>query len=141
MTPLAWNTGPIPVIEEAKNKSDWPQAIVLSAIHLERYGYFAVKEHLESLGINCNEKSLKEVMEYLHLNEIALFLLAVKRIDYNEFLKIRQINSIRNKFMHRRETYNYKIGTRAKREYEPLVNEAIRILKEKLNVVKVIIFK
>jgi hypothetical protein len=67
------------------------------------------------------------------------FLLAIKRIGCNECLKILEINNIRNKFMHRKETYKFMIGTPAKKRYEPLVNEAIRILKEKLNASKVFV--
>ena len=134
MTPIAWYTGAIPKIEEARDKQEWFNAIVLSAIQLERHGYIKIKKHLESAKVNYRKRDL----ENLSLSEIALFLLALEKIEANDYDKMLEINRVRNKFIHRRETYKFSIGTKAKNEYEPLVNEAIRILKEKLGAVRIV---
>jgi len=139
MAPVILSQGPIPKIEEARDRSNWFEAILLSAIHLERYGYFAIEEHLKSLRVKYRKKDLKN----LHLASIGLFLLAIKRIDDNDYRQILKVNGIRNKFMHRRDVYKFKptIGPKAKEEYEPLVNEAIRILAEKLDAVRGYVFR
>jgi len=133
MTPIAWYTGAIPKIEEARDKQEWFNAIVLSAIQLERHGYFKIKKHFESLEL----KYRKDDLGRLSLPGIALFLLALKKIEANDYEKMIEVNRVRNKFIHRKETYEFLVGTKAKGEYEPLVNEAIRILKDKLGAIKV----
>jgi len=137
MTPIAWYTGAIPKIEEARDKQEWFNAIVLSAIQLERHGYIKLKKHLQSAKMSYRKRDL----ENLSLPEIALFLLALAKIDANDYNRMIEINRVRNKFIHRRETYKFSVGTKAKDEYEPLVNEAIRILKEKLGAVRVLFSK
>jgi hypothetical protein len=135
MPPIAWYTSSIPNIEEARDKQEWFNAIVLSAITLERHGYIKIKRHLSSLKL----KYRKDNLENLSLPDITLFLLALKKIEVNDYEKMLDINSVRNKFIHRRDIYKFLVGTEAKAKYEPLVNEAIRILKEKLGAVKIIV--
>lgn len=115
-------------IEEAKNRKDWFFAVVFSAIHLERQAYFLVKDHMKSLKVRFNAKSL----EHLHLPQLALFLLALGKIDQAEYKTMQQINKVRNKFIHRKEHYKYKIGTAAKQEYGPLIEDVLSLLKGKL---------
>ena len=114
MTPIAWYIGAIPKIEEARDKQEWFNAIVLSAIQLERHGYFKIKKHFESLKL----KYRKDDLENLSLPEIALFLLALEKIEPNDYNKMLDINRVRNKFVHHRETYKFSVGTKAKDEYE-----------------------
>ena len=137
MMPIAWYTGAIPKIEEARDKQEWFNAIVLSAIQLERHGYLQIKKHLRSLKL----KYRKGDLERLSFPEIALFLLALKKIEANDYEKMLAINRVRNIFIHRREIYKFSVGTKAKAEYEPLVNEAIRILKERLGAVRVVFMR
>lgn len=59
MTPIAWYTGAIPKIEEARDKQEWFSAIVLSAIQLERHGYIKIKKHLESLKLKYRKSDQK----------------------------------------------------------------------------------
>jgi len=47
-----------------------------------------------------------------------------------------KINDVRNHFIHRRGIERFKRGPEAKAEYMPLVNEAVKILREKLDVVQ-----
>jgi hypothetical protein len=130
MVQMAWDRGPIPIIERAIDDRDWFKAIVFSAIQLERYGYFVVKEYLESLDVDYNE----DILEHLHLSQIALLLLTIEKINTTEYKAIMEINTERNKFMHRRVTKRFQRGKDADRKYKPLANKAIRILREKLNV-------
>ena len=134
MTPIAWYTGGIPKIKEARDKQEWFNAIVLSAIQLERHGYIKLKRHLQSAKMSYR----KDTLERLSLPQIALFLLALKKIEANDYDKVLHINKVRIQFIHRKETYKFLVGTKAKEEYESLVNEAIRILEEKLDAVKVV---
>jgi hypothetical protein len=62
--------------------------------------------------------------------------LAISLIDNEECKIIQELNEERNKFLHRRETKRYARGREATEKYVPFVNEAIRILKEKFNVVR-----
>jgi len=138
MTPIVRNTGPIlkleEVLEEAKKTKDWFEAIVYSAIQLERYGYLEMKDYLESLDVS--PKLVSKILETKRLSEIAKYLLTIERINNEEYTFMIRINEERNKFIHRKKGYDFLIGTRANQEYEPLVKEAIRILKEKLNAIR-----
>ncbi|MCK4483117.1 hypothetical protein KAU55_07790 [Candidatus Bathyarchaeota archaeon] len=136
---MAWDYGPIPIIEDARDKSDWFKAVVFSAIQLERHGYFAIKEYFESLNVDA--KLIDIILKRIHLFQIAEYLSTIGKIDSEEYRAIIDINEERNKFMHRRQTKNFARGTHADRKYKPLVNEAIRILKEKFNVVRLHVSK
>jgi hypothetical protein len=50
-------------------------------------------------------------------------------MEYNTVI---ETNKARNKFLHRREKEEYERGAEAKRSYKPLVEKAIRALREKL---------
>jgi len=138
MAKMAWyDTAQLAVLEKAKDDLDWFTAVVLSSIQLERHGYLMIKEHLESLEVDFR----KDILEKLSLSQIALFLLAIRKIDSNEYGTIMEINSERNKFMHRREAKRYARGAKARKKYDPLIEEAIRILKEKFNVMRLYVSK
>jgi len=132
---VALDRGPIPnleyELEEAKKTKDWFNAIIHSAIQLEKYGYIAIREHLDSKRVE--PKILDKLLERIHLAEIADYLVLIDVIDKEECKTIKKIGEERNKFVHRKTGSDYFIGTRANVEYEPLVKAAIRILKEKLN--------
>lgn len=136
---MAWyDTAQLSILEKAREESDWFTAIVLSATQLERHGYLATKEYLESL--NVNSELTNKLLERRHLREIAEYLLAIGKIDNQEYNIIKRINEERNKFLHRRDK-RYARGEEAQKKYNPLVNEAIRILKEKLDVVRLMVSK
>jgi len=59
--------------------------------------------------------------------------LGINKITFKEYKTMIQINTERNNFMHRREVKQFAHGQQAKEKYTPLVNEAIRILREKLD--------
>jgi hypothetical protein len=133
MAQMAWDYGPIPIIQDARDKSDWFKAVVFSAIQLERHGYFAIKEYFEDLDVNA--ELIDKILKRIYLPQIAEYLLAIGKINSEECETIKRINEERNKFMHRRETKRFASAISADVKYKPLVNEAIRILEEKLNVV------
>jgi hypothetical protein len=139
---FAWNTGPIPNLEyeldEAKRTKDWFNAMVHSAIQLERFGYIAIREYLESKDIDI--EIIDKLLERIQLREIADYLLTMHILDKQEHKVLQKISEERNKFVHRKKGSNYFIGTRANIEYEPLVKAAIRILKEKLNAERIVVF-
>ena len=139
MVRMAWDRGPIPIMEKARDDLDWFKAILFSAIQLERHGYFAIKEYFESLNVDA--KLIDKILKRIHLFQIAEYLLAIGKINGEECETIKQINEERNKFMHRREIKGFARGTEADNKYKPLVNEAIRILKEKFNVVRLHVSK
>ena len=136
--PTAWNRGPIPDLErrleEAKKTKDWFNAIIHSAIQLEKFGYIAVREYLESKDVE--PKIADKLLERISLREIADYLCLMDITDKQEYDVIKKIGEERNKFVHRKTGSDYFVGTRANVEYEPLVKAAIRILKEKLNAEK-----
>ena len=129
---LVWESNPIPIIERARDNLDWFQAVVFSAIQLERFGYFAIKDHLKSLKIDSDKNIVKSFLDHLYLPQIALFLLGINKLTFEEYKTMIQINTERNNFMHRREVKHFAHGQQAKEKYTPLVNEAMKVLKEKL---------
>jgi len=141
--PGAWNKGPIPnleyELEEAKKTKDWFNAIIHSAIQLEKFGYIAIREYLESKQVE--PKISDKLLERINLREIADYLLLMDVIDKQECKTIQKIGEERNKFVHRKTGSNYFIGTRANIEYEPLVKAAIRILKEKPSAERFVVFR
>jgi len=140
MARMAWyDTSQISILETAIEESDWFTAVVLSATQLERHGYLATKDYLKSLKVN--RKVTDKILKRIHLYEISEYLLAIGKIDNKEHRTIVQLNEERNKFLHRRETKRYARGIEATKKYEPLVKEAIRILKEKFNVVRLYVSK
>jgi len=140
--PGAWNKGPIPnleyELEEAKKTKDWFNAIIHSAIQLEKFGYITIREYLESKLVE--PKISDKLLEGIHLREIADYLTLLDVIDKQECKIIQKIGEERNKFVHRKTGSDFFIGTRANVEYEPLVKAAIRILGEKLGAEKFVVF-
>lgn len=102
-----------------------------------------VIEYLEAF--NASSDLVEEIFEKTSLTQIAKWLLAIRKIEKKEHNTIMKIKDERNKFVHRREKVGeeekFKRGAEAKKEYEPLVKEAIRILKEKLNAKHLFIMK
>lgn len=139
MVRMAWDRGPIPIIERVIDDRDWFKAVVFSAIQLERYGYLAIKEYFESLKVDA--KLIDKILKRIHLFQIAKYLLAIGKIDSEEYRAIIEINEERNKFMHRRETKDFAYGRHADRKYNPLVNEAIRILMKRFSVKRLYVSK
>lgn len=134
MNELPIGTGPMFVLkglsEEAKQSHEWFKAIVLTTTQLERHGYIALRDYLNSQKVN--PKLIDRMLDNMRLRDIAECLEIIGKIERREYKKILELNEVRNKFIHRKKGYNYLIGTRANAEYEPLVNEAIRILEEKI---------
>jgi hypothetical protein len=131
---LIWESDPIPEIQKYRDKSDWFQAIVYSAIQLERFGYFAIRENIEhELKDKNSLREIDKVLNRMYLRQISDFLLGIGRINKEEHKTIITINEARNTFMHQRELKKYVTGKKAEDRYKPLVNEAIRILKDKLD--------
>lgn len=126
--------GPLSVIAAIKEEGDWPRAVVMLAIYLEKYSYLATKEYFESLKIKINNEHWKEIQEHLetrlHLLDYGLILLTAGKIDSGEFHTIKRINYVRNKWIHRKEKYGYEIGSKAKAEYLPLLNEGEELLRK-----------
>lgn len=77
----------------------------------------------------------------MYLIQIAEYLLILGKIDKNEYKTIFKINSERNNFIHRRSARALKRGEEAERLYSQLVDEAQRILIEKLNVKRLYVSK
>jgi hypothetical protein len=63
------------------------------------------------------------------------------KIDKDEYNAILKINTERNNFIHRRKGEGFKRGKEAEKLYSRLVDEAIQILIEKLNVKRLYISK
>jgi hypothetical protein len=57
-------------------------------------------------------------------------LLVAGKIDSSEFKTMQDINHVRNKYVHRKERYRYKIGTEAKKEYLPLLESGEKLLEK-----------
>ena len=143
MTPFAINTGPIPrlenELENAKNSKDWFNVVVLCAVQLERHGYLRIQDYMMSLKVDPS--LINEILADIHLSRVAKYLRSFDAINEKEFKTILKINDIRNQFIHRTKGYNFLIGTSANIKYEPLVVEAIGVLKEKLVVPTVHAFR
>jgi len=140
MVNYAWyDTAQLLKIEKAKKESDWFTAIVLSAVQLERHGCLEIKEYLENL--NVKSELIDRILKRKYLYEIAEYLMVIGKIDSEECKTIKTVNEERNNFIHRRGEERFKRGLEAKDKYAPLIDDAIRILKEKLNVLRIFIGK
>jgi hypothetical protein len=129
------DTGPIPTLKNylltAIKTKNWFNAVVFSAIQVERYGCDRVRLHLNSLKV---EESLIEAMlDRVSLPTIAKYLKAIGDVDETEYKTIKKLNVARNNFVHRTAGSHYLVGTTANEIYEPIVKEAIRLLEEKLD--------
>ena len=137
---MAWyDTAQLSKIQNAKEREDWFTAIVLSATQIERHGYLEVVEYLESFEVDS--KLIEKTFERVYLRQIAEYLLILDKIDKNEYNAILKINTERNNFIHRRKEEEFKRGKEGKKLYSKLIDEAIRILIEKLNVKRLLISK
>lgn len=131
MVKIGWlDTAQIAILKRAIEDEDWFTAVVLSATQLERHGYLEIKAYFESLEVNSG--LLDRVLDRMYLHQIAGCLFAIGTIDKKKYETVIEINKTRNKFLHRREKEEFERGAEAKRRYEPLVKEAIRILRERL---------
>jgi len=140
MVRMAWyDTAQLPIIEAAEARGDWFTAIVLCATQIEYNGCVKIKEHLTSLKVDTDLADA--VLEPLYLRDVVECLLVMKVIDKKERGTILRINKARNDFVHRRENVKFKRGKEAEEEYQPLVEEAKRILREKLDVMRLFVGK
>ena len=132
---LKWESDPIDTIEQARDKPDWFQAIVMSAVQLERFGYFAIVNRIESFlkleNKNDNDLSLiYESLDHLYLPQIGKLLFRFEMIGNREKGKIMKLNETRNFFVHQRYKKKFLSGKEAEVKYKHLVNDAIAILKK-----------
>jgi len=132
-----YDTAQISRLERAIEESDWFTAIVLAATQLERHGSMVIKDYLQSLKVDSILTD--KMLEPLYLIDIAQCLLTMKKIDKKEFNTLMKINTARKHFVHRREKEKIKHALQAEKEYGALASEAIRILKEKLNAVRLFV--
>ena len=137
---MVWyDTAQLQKIDDARDEGDWFTAIVLSATQIERHGYLEVVEYLESFKIDS--RFIKKTFERVYLRQIAEYLLILEKIEKEEYNAILKINTERNKFIHRRKEEEFKRGKEAEKLYSRLVDEALQILIEKLNVKRLYISK
>ncbi len=137
---MAWyDTAQLQMIKDSRNKGDWFTAIVLSTTQLERHGSLEIRNYLEEL--KGKPKIIDYILKRLYLRQIAGYLLTLEKIEKKEYDTIMKLNDARNYFVHRQEKEEFKRGNEAKMKYTFLVNEAERILIEKLNVKKRFIYK
>ena len=144
MVRMAWyDTAQLSIIEKARKESKWFTAIALSATQLERHGYLEIKNYLKSLKVDS--ELVDKILKRASLSKIADYLLTIRKVDNKEYKTIMQINDERIKFLHRREERaegeKFLRGAEAKKTYDPLIEEAIRILKEKFSVERLYVGK
>jgi hypothetical protein len=130
---LRWESDPIATIEQARDKSDWFQAIVMSAVQIERFGYFAIANKIQD-SIKDETKTeatslIYESLDHMYLLQIAELLLTIKAIDSKDIKIIETLNGFRNSFVHQRYERKVLKNKEAEMRYKPIVDEAIRILK------------
>lgn len=126
-------------IEQAIKQYDWFTALVLTATQLERHGHSAIKKHLKAYDMKT--KLIDTLLSGLHLRNIAEILEDAEIINHEEYQTIIKINKERNKFIHQREFRRNKVGKEAVQEYKLIVIEGMKILKEKLNVIRIFAMK
>lgn len=132
MTRMAfYDTAQLDKLQKAIESKDWFTAIVISAIQLERHGYLRMNEYFEKIGLKS--QIIKKLMHNQNMRAIGGFLLLSEQINGEELATMLNINTERNKFVHRSEKGKSKHGREAQKQYKPLVEEAIRILIEKLS--------
>jgi len=137
---MVWyDTAQLQKIDDARDEGDWFTAIVLSTTQLERHGSLEIRNYLEELKVK--PLIIEYILKRLYLRQIAGYLLTLEKIEKKEHDTIIKLNDERNYFVHRQEKEEFKHSKEAKMKYISLVNEAERILKEKLNVKKLFISK
>lgn len=136
MSPIVPNYGPIPklegYLEEAVKLNYWFYAIVFSAIEIEKYGCDKIRSHL-IYTLKTEPSFTEAILKRINLLTVADCLLELKTIDKTEYEILKKLNGIRNEFIHRTAKDPDMFGTKATKKYEPLVKEAIRILRDKLD--------
>jgi uncharacterized protein YutE (UPF0331/DUF86 family) len=73
------------------------------------------------------------ILKRINLLTVADCLLELKIIEKTECEILTKLNGIRNDFIHRTAKDPNMFGTEATKKYEPLVKEAIRILRDELD--------
>jgi len=129
-----WTTVEFSKMEKAVRERDWLTAVLIAAIELERHGYLVMKDYLKSR--NVHPKLIEQILQKTSLSQIAEYLSIVGKITYEEYDIIMKINDERNKLVHRREDIRYAYGKAAAEKIPPLIEQAIRILKQRLDAVK-----
>ena len=107
----------------------------MSAVQLERFGYFAIGNKIESYlkEENKTEDGLSLIydsLDYLYLLKIGELLLQTKIISSEDNEVIVKLNGVRNSFVHQRYKKKFLSGKEAEAKYKHLVNDAIAILKK-----------
>lgn len=130
----SWTTVEFGKIEKAVREEDWLTAVLVAAIQLERHGYLVLKDYLKSR--NVHPKLIEQILQKTSLGQIVEHLSIIWRITYGEYDTIVKINNERNKLVHRRERVRYAYGKAAAEKIPPLIEQAIRILKQRLDAVR-----
>jgi hypothetical protein len=138
MSIVVYNKAQLETIEKARAEHNWFTAIVLSAVQLEHNGCLKIKEYL--LSLHAEPKIVDSVLEKFDFRDTIRCLKAMGIIDTKEEKKMQEINTERNHFVHRSTKEKFKRGKEADLKYDPLVVEAVRILKEKLDVMRIAVF-
>ena len=138
MSIVVYNKAQLETIEKARAEHNWFTAIVLSAVQLEHNGCLKIKEYL--LSLHAEPKIVDSVLEKFDFRDTLRCLKALGVINAKEEKKMQEINTERNHFVHRSTKEKFKRGKEADLKYDPLVVEAVRILKEKLDVMRIAVF-
>ena len=138
MSIVVYNKAQLETIKKARAEHNWFTALVLSAVQLEHNGCLKIKEYL--LSLHAEPNIVDSVLENFNFRDTIRCLKALRIIDAKEGKKMQQINTERNLFVHRSTKEKFKRGKEADLKYDPLVVEAVRILKEKLDVMRIAVF-
>ncbi len=138
MSIVGYNKAQLEIIENARTEHNWFTAVVLSAVQLEHNGCLKIKEYL--LSLHVEPKLVDSILENFKLRDTIRCLKALGIIDAKEESKMEEINMERNRFVHRGTKEKFKRGEEADLKYGSLVAEAVRILKEKLDVMRIAVF-
>lgn len=122
-------------LSKAIETKDWFDAVVFTAIQVERYGCDRVRSYLKS--INSTDSFTEAILDKIGLLTIGKCLRELQIVTKEEYKTIEALNVARNSFVHRTTIKsNYLMGTKGNIEYEPIVKEAIKLLEEKLDAVR-----
>jgi len=135
---VVYNKAQLETIEKARAEHNWFTAVVLSAVQLEHNGCLKIKEYL--LSLHAEPKIVDSVLENFNFRDTIRCLVAMGIINAKEAKKMEEINTERNHFVHRGTKEKFKVEKEADLKYDPLVVEAVRILKEKLDVMRIAVF-
>lgn len=138
MSIVVYNKAQLETIENARTEHNWFTAIVLSAVQLEHNGRLKIKDYF--LSLHAEPNIVDSVLEKFDFRDTVRCLKAMEIIDAKEEKKMEEINTERNHFVHRGTKEKFRRGKEADLKYDPLVAEAVRILKKKLDVMKIAVF-